>query len=388
MTDDFPNDFSEAHDVQPLRFARQASALKGRGTAWDLPHRFHTDQRDITDDGWGTLDQAYEERTLSVDTEVFEESAVQALSRNDSPDVPFTYALNPYRGCEHGCIYCYARATHSYLNWSPGLDFETRLVAKMNIAERLRIALQKRSYQASAINIGSATDAYQPIERQLQLTRQVLEVMERCRHPYTIITKSAGILRDLDLLASAAQRQQVLVCISVTTLNSELARKLEPRAAAPHRRLEAIRRLSEAGIPVAVNVSPIIPFLNEPEIENIIAEAARAGAQRVNYTVVRLPWEVAPLFQDWLQTHVPGKAARIMARIKDLRGLPQNGDKVYNSDFAMRMKGEGIWADMIAQRVKREVVKQGLTEKLKPLDISLFDPRRLDDPSAQQSLFE
>jgi DNA repair photolyase len=344
---------------KPVPDARQhAHPIKGRGTATRLAHRFEQRQReaDTTDAGWGEADAVGADAgnaspsmgPIHPPTVVTHEQARSLLSRNDSPDIPFTWSLNPYRGCEHGCIYCYARPTHSYLNLSPGLDFETKLVAKVNAAEVLRRELARPGHEPSPIAIGSATDAYQPIERELQITRQVLEVLLGCGHAFSIVTKSATILRDVDLLAQAASQQAAYVMISLTTLDAELHRRLEPRTAAPHKRLEVVRRLAEAGIPVGVNVAPIIPFVNEPEIERLIEAAAQAGARSVHYTVVRLPWEVAPLFRQWLHDHMPLKADRVMARIQDMRG-----GRDYSADFAHRMKGQGVWADLIRQRVNK-----------------------------------
>ena len=353
---------------------RRAEPIKGRGTATDLAHRFASTQREASDDGWswaesedGTGD--LEGRPSTVPTEVTHEQARSILSRNDSPDIPFTYAINPYRGCEHGCIYCYARPTHSYLNLSPGMDFETKLVAKMNAADLLVKALSAKSYEPSAINIGSATDCYQPIERELGLTRAVIQVLNDCHHPFTIVTKSSGIERDLDLLVQSAQRQHCYTMVSITTLDAALARRLEPRAAAPHRRLATVKRLADAGVPVGVNVAPIIPFLNEPEIEQIIEAAVAAGASNIHYTILRLPWEVKPLFQEWLTHHVPDRAERIMARIRELRG-----GKDYDADFSMRMKGEGVWADLIAQRVRKAAARHGLSRTDIQLSTAAFNP--------------
>lgn len=385
------------HDEwQPLPDPRRsADPIKGRGTATQWAHRFSGTERERLDTGWpssasaSTADehpagQGTEDAlaTPAVATQVTPENARSILSRNDSPDIPFTTSINPYRGCEHGCIYCYARPTHSYLNLSPGLDFETRLTAKVNAAERLVHALTRPGYVCTPINLGSATDLYQPIEREWRVTRSLLEVLERCRHPFTLVTKSAGVERDLDLLTRAAERHQVYTMVSVTTLDADLCRKLEPRAAAPWRRLQAVRRLADAGVPVAVNVAPIIPFLNEPEIERIIDAAAQAGAHAIHYTVVRLPWEVNPLFQDWLSHHAADKAARIMARIRDLQG-----GRDYRAEFGARMKGEGIWADLIRQRVRQAAARHGLGHAGPALDVSAFDPGRLKPPQAQGSLF-
>ncbi|MBH1986109.1 MAG: PA0069 family radical SAM protein [Burkholderiales bacterium] len=367
------------NDWAPLPDPRRlADPIKGRGTATRLAHRFQRDSREACDGGWPQDDDAGEAPL----TQVVAERARSLLSRNDSPDIPFTWSINPYRGCEHGCIYCYARPTHSHLNLSPGLDFETRLSAKVNAAEVLTRELQRPSHVCTPIHLGSATDAYQPIERTWRLTRGVIEVLDACRHPFTIVTKSAGVERDLDLLVRAAARQQVYVMVSLTTLDADLCRRLEPRAAAPWRRLQTVRRLAEAGVPVAVNVAPIIPFLNEPEIERLIDAAAEAGAQAIHYTVVRLPWEVNPLFQGWLAQHVPERAERIMARIRDLRG-----GRDYDANFNHRMKGQGIWADLIRQRVRGASARHGLGHAGPVLDTSAFDPLLLRPPPAQGDLF-
>ncbi|MGA0609203.1 PA0069 family radical SAM protein [Caldimonas sp. KR1-144] len=356
--------------------------IKGRGTPQRLAHRFESLARAAEDDGWGSLeDQATDrEAAVPVVTQVIQEQARSVISRNDSPDIPFDQAINPYRGCEHGCSYCYARPTHSYLNLSPGLDFETRIVAKMNVAERLRAELAKPGHQPTPINLGSATDCYQPLERRLGLTRAILQVLTACRHPFTIVTKSAGIERDLDLIAPAARRGEALVFVSITSLDAALARKLEPRAAAPHRRLQAVKRLSDAGVPVGVNVAPIIPFLNEPEIERIAEAAAEAGATSLHYTVLRLPWEVAPLFKQWLQDHVPERAERILARVHDMRG-----GKDYDADFRQRMRGAGLWAELIRQRVDKAAARHGLARSTPPLSSAHFSAPRPDDP--QRELF-
>jgi DNA repair photolyase len=295
------------------------------------------------------------------------QDARSILSRNDSPDVPFELAINSYRGCEHGCIYCYARPTHSYLNLSPGLDFETQILGKANGAALLRRELSRPGHVVSPINLGSATDPYQPLEREARLTRQVLEVLDECQHPFTVVTKSALVTRDIDILARAARGRRVHVILSLTTLDNRLSRVLEPRAASGLRRLQAMRQLTEAGVPVGVNVAPIIPFINEPEIENLIAAAAAAGARSVHYTVLRLPHEVRPLFEEWLQHHRPHQAARVLARLRDL------GDgEVYRAGFGQRMKGQGVWADLIAQRVRQAATRHGLASHGPELDGSAF----------------
>jgi len=344
------------------------SAIKGRGAASRLAHRFVVDQREACDDGWGTLDRSAEEAPRPSPTTVIDEIARSAISRNASPDVPFSQSLNPYRGCEHGCIYCYARPTHSYLNLPPGLDFETKIIAKRKIADLLRVELAKPGHRPEALGLGTVTDAYQPVERELRLTRALLEVLHEVRHPLAIITKSSGVERDLDLLASMAEQRLASVYVTITTLDPVLARALEPRAAAPHRRLRTIRTLVDAGVPVGVSVSPQIPFINE-DMEQVLAAAREAGADRAFYQVVRLPWEVAPLFREWLQVHHPLRADRVMARIHDLRG-----GKDYDSDFATRMRGQGLWADLIHQRFEKACRRLGLNRERHVLDGSLFRP--------------
>ena len=360
-----------------------AVPVKGRGSAWALQHRFSRDQRDSFDDGWGTLDQAVSEERLPPTTQVLEERVKTILSGNDSPDIGFDLSINPYRGCEHGCIYCYARPTHSYLNLSPGIDFETRIIAKVNAAERLRAAFSARQFQPMQLNIGSATDAYQPAERQLGITRSVIEVMRDFNHPFSVITKSAGIERDIDLIAPMAQRRLAAVYVSITTLDPALARVMEPRAASPVRRLQAIQRLSAAGIPVGVSVSPVIPFINEPELERILEAARDAGATYAFSIVIRLPWEVNPLFQQWLQQHFPQRADRVMARIREMRGGADN-----SSQFGERMTGSGIWAQLLRQRFHKASARLGFNRERQPLDLTQFR-RPSDGPAqpAQGSLF-
>jgi DNA repair photolyase len=346
-----------------------AGALKGRGTVWALEHRFTTDTRAEFDDGWGTLEQAAALDRVPTPTQVREEAVNRILSGNDSPDIGFDLSINPYRGCEHGCIYCYARPTHSYLNLSPGVDFETRIVAKVNAAERLRDALSAKGYTPGQLNIGSVTDAYQPAERRLRITRSVIEVLSEARHPFSIITKSSLVERDIDLIAPMAAQRLAAVYVSITTLQPELARTLEPRASAPHRRLKTIEALARAGIPVGVSVSPVIPFLNEPELERILQAARDAGASSAFSIVLRLPWEVNPLFQQWLQQHVPDKAERIMARVRDLRGGKDN-----DSRFGTRMTGQGVWADLLRQRFEKACASLGLNRSRIELDLSQFRP--------------
>jgi DNA repair photolyase len=370
----------------PTRIAAAQPALvsvdsiKGRGSATAMAHRFEQREREQHDDGWGTLDQEAAEEHLPPATQVIEELAKKIVTTNQSPDISFDYSINPYRGCEHGCIYCFARPTHSYLNLSPGLDFETRIVAKVNAAERLRETLASPRYEPRSLVLGTATDAYQPVERRLGLTRRIVEVLAETNHPFSVVTKSSGIERELDLIAPMAAQGLVAVYLSVTTLDNELARILEPRAAAPARRLRTIRTLSEAGVPVGVSVSPVIPFINEPELERILEAAAEAGARSAFSIPVRLPWEVNPLFQDWLARHFPDRAERVMARIRDMRGGHDNDPR-----FGTRFTGEGVWAALLQARFRRAVAKLGLQDKRRPVPLALFQrPRK---PSAQASLF-
>jgi DNA repair photolyase len=365
-----------------LVFMPRAS-IKGRGTVWAIEHRFSGEHHQPIDDGWGTLEQAAREERAAPDTQIIEQNVKSVLSGNDSPDVPFDLSINPYRGCEHGCIYCFARPTHSYLNMSPGLDFETRIIAKVNAAERLREAFAARNYEPLPLNIGSATDAYQPAERRLGITRSLIEVLSEHRHPFSIITKSSGIERDIDLLGPLARDGLVAVYVSIPTLDPTLARVMEPRATAPERRLRTIERLAKLGIPVGVSVSPVIPFLNEPELERVLELARDAGATTAFSTVLRLPWEVNPLFQQWLQAHFPQRAARVMARVRDLRGGRDN-----DSRFGQRMHGEGVWARLLAQRFQRAAQRLGLNRERVPLDLSQFRRPVAHMPaSAQPSLF-
>ena len=353
-------------------------AIKGRGAAERIAHRFERDARSAFDDGWGTLDESTPDGPVTQQTQVTPENAKSAIARNDSPDIYFDYGLNPYRGCEHGCIYCYARPTHSYLNLSPGLDFETKIIAKSNLAEMLAHELQARSYVPRQIAIGTVTDAYQPVERELRITRGVIELLHRCHHPFGIVTKGSGVERDLDLIAPMAAKKLAAVYVTITTLDGALARKLEPRAAAPHRRLRTIRTLTDAGVPVGVSVAPQIPFVNE-DMEQVLEAAYEAGARSAFYTVLRLPWELNPLFQQWLDLHYPQRAARVMARIREMRG-----GKDYDADFATRMKGSGIWAQLIGQRFQKACSRLGFNRERIELDLSQFRPSLI---AGQENLF-
>ncbi|WBY01380.1 PA0069 family radical SAM protein [Ramlibacter tataouinensis] len=351
-------------------------AIKGRGTATRHPHRFEREQREAFDDGW---DAAIEDGApLPPATEVIWEDPRSAVGQVDSPDVYFDRSLNPYRGCEHGCIYCYARPTHSYLNLSPGLDFETKIIAKRGIAEVLRRELSRPKYQPRMIAIGTATDCYQPVERELRLTRSVIEVLHETDHPFSLVTKSSGVERDLDLIAPMAHRKLAAVYVTITTLDAQLARQLEPRAAAPHRRLRLLRTLAEHGVPCGVSLAPQIPFLTD-DMEQVLEAAWDAGARSAFYHVLRLPWEVAPLFRQWLELHYPQRAQRVMARVQDMRG-----GKDYDADFATRMKGSGPWAELLAQRFRKATQRLGFNRERIEMDMGLFRP---PSPPGQGCLF-
>ncbi|KQW36436.1 radical SAM protein [Rhizobacter sp. Root404] len=361
---------------------RSQGPTKGRGTVWAIEHRYAKQLTEAYDDGWGTLDQQASEERVPPATSVIEERVKSILSRNDSPDIAFDLSINPYRGCEHGCVYCFARPTHSYLNLSPGLDFETRIIAKVNAADKLREAFSSRAYVPKWLNIGSATDAYQPVERKLGITRQVIEVLSECAHPFSLVTKSSGIERDLDLVAPMAQRGLVAVYVSVTSLDPALARILEPRAASPQRRLRTIETLSKAGVPVGVSVSPLIPFINEPELERVLEAAASAGARSAFGIVLRLPWEVNPIFQQWLDQHFPDRAARVMARVREMRG-----GRDYDASFGSRMQGEGVWAQLLQQRLRKAIARFGLDGERIALDLTQFRRPIKSRADGQQDLF-
>ena len=349
--------------------APATAALKGRGAASYVPGRFETATTHAEDDGWDSL-QARDDTDPAPhpDTRVHEERARSIVSRNDSPDIGFGQSVNPYRGCEHGCVYCFARPSHAYLNLSPGLDFETRLFAKTNAAERLRAEFSRKGYRCSPIALGINTDAYQPIERRYRITRSLIEVMAECRHPFSLITKNALVTRDLDLLAPLAQQRLVTVYFSVTTLDNRLSAKMEPRAAAPHARLRAMRALAEAGVPVGVMVAPVIPALNDHEIEAILEATHAAGARAAGHVLLRLPHELKDVWREWLQLHYADRAAHVMSLVRQMRG-----GRDYDSRFGTRMRGEGPFADLIAQRFERARRRLGFA-RLPALDTSLFRP--------------
>jgi len=339
---------------------------KGRGAADNPQGRFERQQREAFDDGW----EREQDEARGPHTEVTLTQARSIISRNDSPDIPFTQSINPYQGCEHGCIYCYARPSHAYLGLSPGLDFETKLFAKANAAELLRAELSRPGYRCEVISLGANTDPYQPIERKYRITRGILEVLSECDHPLGIVTKSALVERDLDLLAPMAKKGLVHVFVSIGTLDHELMRRLEPRTSAPKRRLEVLRSLCEAGIPCGVLVAPIIPFLNDRDMEAVLERSAAQGAGIAGYQILRLPYELKDLFKDWLERHYPLKAAHIMSQIRQMRGGRENDPR-----FGARMSGEGIFAELQEQRFRLACARHGLNlHGRNQLDTARFKP--------------
>lgn len=337
---------------------------RGRGSLTNASGRFERDQRTSFDDGW-----ELEEELAPLKTEVREESARRIITRNDSPDISFDRSINPYRGCEHGCIYCYARPTHCYLGHSAGLDFETKLYAKPDSAALLERELAARSYRPATIALGTNTDPYQPIERDRKLTRGILEVLERTGHPVGIVTKSALVVRDIDILQRMAARGLAKVALSVTTLDRRLARRMEPRASTPSRRLDALRQLSEAGIPTAVMVAPVVPALNDHEIETILSAAKAAGVREAGYVLLRLPLELKDLFREWLAAEFPDRAQRVLHLMQAM-----HGGRDYVAEFGVRQRGQGPYAMQIAQRFRLALKRNGLNENRQILRTDLFEP--------------
>lgn len=348
---------------------------KGRGALSNQTGRFEALVKEGFDDGWDDADKY----PANISTQLFVDTAKTVITYNQSPDVPFDRSINPYRGCEHGCVYCFARPSHAYLGLSPGLDFETKLFYKPNAPELFKAELSAKNYRPAPVALGINTDAYQPVERQLKLTRRLLEVLNDTHHPTSIVTKSSLIERDLDLLAAMAKDGLIHVCLSITTLNPDLARRLEPRAAAPKRRLQTLATLAEAGIPVSVLVAPLIPMLNDSELETILRQCRAAGAIDAGYVLLRLPHELKGLFTEWLQTHEPLKADRIMHRIYDSRG-----GKAYDSTFGVRMRGTGQYADLLAQRFHLAMKKLAFPGS-PPLNSNLFRSKPM---SGQLDLFD
>ncbi len=337
---------------------------RARGAVSNATGRFEATQREGVDDGW---DIPHDDRLLR--TEVRSETARSALTFNRSPDLPFDRSVNPYRGCEHGCIYCFARPSHAWLNLSPGLDFETKLIARPGLAAVLERELRAKAYQPKTIAIGTNTDPYQPIEAKAQVMREVVAVLAAFRHPLAITTKGTLIERDIDLLAPMAAAGLLRVGISVTTLDAGLSRRMEPRAALPARRLEVIRRLAAAGIPVRAMVAPVIPGLTDHELEPILQAVRDAGAQAASWIMLRLPREVAGLFREWLEVQEPGRAAKVMARVREV-----HGGRDYDPAWGRRMRGEGLWARLVAQRFDKAVARLGLRTEMPPLRCDLFQP--------------
>ncbi|WP_422365125.1 PA0069 family radical SAM protein [Pelagibius sp.] len=366
---------------------------KGRGAVSNASGRYEPFTRVAIDDGWGQDpgNSGFGEQGFGEDrpsgpspqpTEVIWDATRSVITRNTSPDVPFDRSINPYRGCEHGCIYCFARPSHAWLGYSPGLDFETKLLAKPEAAALLRRELARKNYRPQPIALGTNTDPYQPIEKKLQITRRILEVLRDTSHPLTIVTKSNLILRDLDILAPMARRRLVRVMISVTSLDRQLSRIMEPRAPTPARRLEALRTLNAAGVPAGVLTAPMIPAINDQELEVLMEAAARAGAASSGYVLLRLPLEIKELFTEWLEAHFPDRKSKVLKLIRDTRD-----GGLYQSDFGRRQRGTGVYADLLAQRFKAAERRLGLNRGGAPLDSSQFEPPEIDDhPDKQLSL--
>lgn len=350
--------------------------IKGRGSLTNERSRFEAWRRERVFDDLGEDEPHRQERESGnaepqerpkPRTTVWMQQARSIISTNQSPDVPFEASINPYQGCEHGCVYCFARPTHAYLGLSPGLDFETRLFAKKNAAELLGAELANKRYVPKVIALGANTDPYQPIEREYKITRSILEVLERHNHPVSIVTKSGTVTRDIDILERMASKNLARVFISVTSLKSEIARTLEPRANAPARRLAAVRQLADAGIPVGVLMAPIIPAITDIEIEDVVAAAAQAGASYCSYILLRLPLEVKDLFSEWLQAHFPERARHVESLIAQMRG-----GKAYDAAFGRRMKGTGIFADLLGNRFQMACQRNGISNERAPLRTDLF----------------
>ncbi|HWA31192.1 MAG TPA: PA0069 family radical SAM protein [Rhizomicrobium sp.] len=341
--------------------------LRGRGAVSNASGRYEKETRVLVDDGWNAEDEE-----PSLKTEILRDTSRTIITRNNSPDISFSQSINPYKGCEHGCIYCFARPTHAYLGFSPGTDFESKIFTKPNASELLRKELSAPNYRPQVIAIGTNTDPYQPIERKLKIMRSILEVLWEFKHPVGIVTKSAGILRDIDILAPMAEAGLAKVALSVTTLDRELARVMEPRASTPPKRLAAIKALTSAGIPTAVMTAPIIPALNDEEMESILEAAKANGARSAGYVLLRLPLEIKDLFREWLEANQPGRARHVMSLIRSMRG-----GKDYDAQWNTRMRGTGPYADMIARRFHLAVKRFGLNTDHRPLDLSQFTRPKL-----------
>ncbi len=356
----------------------RAESRRGRGAVTNPEGRFENTRREEFDDGW---ESAGLEPPTPLQTVIREDRIRSIITRNNSPDIPFAQSINPYRGCEHGCIYCYARPSHAYMGLSPGLDFETRIFAKHKAADVLRIELSKKNYQPQVIALGANTDPYQPAERKLAITRSLLEVFRETRHPVGLISKSVLILRDLDILEDLAADNLVSVAVSITSLDPAFARKLEPRAATPARRVEVIEKLAERNIPVTLMAAPMIPGLNDFEMERILTAGARAGARSAAYVMMRLPYEVKDLFADWLQENYPDKKEHVLTLVRGMRGGRENDPR-----FGNRMRGTGVYANLMNKRFKVTAAKLGLTQGRFDLDLSRF--KKPVRKGAQLNLFE
>ncbi len=361
------------------------NSIRARGASSNSAGRFERVRAEAVDDGWGG-DAAHDPRLA---TELRLEQARRVITYNRSPDLPFDRSLNPYRGCEHGCVYCFARPTHAYLGLSPGLDFETRLIARPNAPDCLRCELAAPRYRVATLALGTNTDPYQPVERDQGISRACLEVLRAARHPVAVVTKGALVERDIDILSEMAAQGLARVGISVTTLDPELSRLMEPRAPSPARRLQTIRRLSEAGIEVRVMASPMVPALTDPELEAILEAGAEAGARQASWIMLRLPREVSDLWQDWLARHRPDRAGRIMARLREM-----HGGKEYDAAWGRRMRGTGPYAEMVEARFRLALKRTGLSHRAAPLRCDLFQrpdlPARAEAkeaPARQLSLF-
>jgi DNA repair photolyase len=366
---------SKEFDSYPLEAGGIAAVRRhGRGAQTNRSGRFEPVSYEPTDDGWESLAELE-----ALSTEVQEVPARRIITRNESPDIGFDRSINPYRGCEHGCIYCFARPTHAFLGLSPGLDFETKLFAKTNAGQALERELADPAYRVETIAIGTNTDPYQPIERRYRIMRRILEVLSATNHPVGIVTKSALVLRDLDLLKSMAERGLVKVALSVTTLDRKLARAMEPRASTPDRRLETLARLVDSGVPAAVMVAPVIPGLNDMEMERILERASSIGVKNAGYVLLRLPLEIGDLFTEWLRANCPERASRVLSLMRSTRG-----GKLYDAKWGERMRGDGPYAWMIGRRFELAAKRLGLNESSVELRTDLFTPPSL--PGQQLSL--
>jgi DNA repair photolyase len=355
--------------------------LRGRGALSNAVGRYESEKRVLIDDGWDDGWRDEDGTPPPLRTEVIVDATRSIIARNKSPDISFDQSINPYRGCEHGCIYCFARPSHAYLGMSPGADFESRLFAKPNAAALLRKELSAPGYVPKTIAMGTNTDPYQPIEKKMRITRSILEVLREFRHPVGIVTKSPLILRDADILADMARDGLAKVALSVTTLDRRLARAMEPRAGTPQRRLAAIKGLSEAGVPTGVMFAPAIPALNDGEMEQVLSAAAAHGARTAGYVLLRLPLEIKDLFREWLEANEPGRAKHVMSLIRSMRG-----GKDYDANWSTRMKGTGPYAEMMARRFHMAVKRLGLNQPTRPLSLAKF--KKPPQAGDQLSLFE